>query len=169
MEIFSILIRNIEKALAPKSTTNSAKKLPTEYHDFLDVFFRADLDILLLYRPSNHKIPLIEEKISSWGPLYSISQDELKVLKKYLEENLSKGFIKASSFPVASPVLFACKPEGGLRFCIDYKQLNAMTIKNQYLLLLIKETLECICKVKIYSKIDIIAAFNCLHMQQGEK
>ena len=38
IEIFSILIHNIEKALAPKSTTNPAKKLPTEYHDFLDVF-----------------------------------------------------------------------------------------------------------------------------------
>ena len=44
-----------------------------------------------------------------------------------------------------------------------------MTIKNQYFLPLIKKTLERICKVKIYSKIDIIAAFNCLHMQHGEE
>ena len=44
-----------------------------------------------------------------------------------------------------------------------------MTIKNQYLLPLIKETLEHIYKAKIYSKVDIIAAFNCLHMQQGEE
>ena len=44
-----------------------------------------------------------------------------------------------------------------------------MTIKNQYFLSLIKETLERICKVKIYSKIDIIAVFNCLCIQQEEK
>ena len=94
-------------------------------------------------------------------------QDELKVLKKYLEKNLSKGFIRASSSPAASPVFFACKPEGSLQFCVDYRQLNAMTIKNQYLLPLIKKTLERICKAKIYSK--IIAAFNCLHMEQGEE
>ena len=49
MEIFSISIRNIEKALAPKSTTNPAKKLQTEYHDFLDVFSQADSDILPPY------------------------------------------------------------------------------------------------------------------------
>ena len=165
MEIFNISIHDIEKALAPKSTTDPAKKLPTEYYDFLNVFSRADLDILPPHRPYDHKIPLIEEKTPQSGFLYSISQDELKVLKKYLEENLSKGFIKASSSPAVSPVLFACKPEGGLQFCVDYRQLNAMTIKNRYPLPLIKETVERIYKVKIYSKIDIIVAFNCLHMQ----
>ena len=169
MEIFSILIRDIEKALAPKSTTDPAKKLPTKYHDFLNVFSRADSDILPPHRLYDHKIPLMEEKTPPWGPLYSMSQDELKVFKKYLEENLSKGFIKASSSPAASPVLFARKPGGGLRFCVDYRQLNAMTIKNRYSLPLIKEILECICKAKIYSKIDIIAAFNHLRMQQRKE
>ena len=94
-----------------------------------------------------------------------MSQDELKVLKKYLEEHLSKGFIRASSSSATFLVLFARKPGGGLRFCIDYRQLNAMTIKNQYPLLSIKKTLERICKAKIYSKIDIIDAFNCFCMQ----
>ena len=169
MEIFNISIRNIEKALAPKSTTNFAKKLPTEYHDFLDVFSWADSDILLLHRLYDHKIPVMKEKTPPLGPLYGMSQDELKVLKKYLKKNLSKGFIRVSFFPAASPVLFACKPEGGLRFCVDYRQLNAMTIKNQYYLALIKKTLERICKAKIYSKINIIAAFNCLRIQQKEE
>ncbi len=165
MEIFSISIRDIEKALVLRSTTNPAKKLLTEYHDFLDVFSRADSDILPPHRPYDHKIPLMDEKTPPWGLLYSMSQDELKVLKKYLEKNLSKRFIRASFSPAASPVLFARKPGGGLRFCVDYRQLNAMTIKNQYPLPLIKETLECVCKAKIYSKIDIIAAFNRLRMQ----
>ena len=129
-EIFSISICNIEKALAPKSTTNPAKKLPTGYYDFLDVFSQTDSDILLPYRLYDYKISLMEEKTLPWGVLYSISQDELKVLKKYLEENLSKGFIRASFSLAASPVLFARKLEGGLQFCIDYKQLKAMTINN---------------------------------------
>ena len=169
MEIFNISIRNIEKALAPRSTTDPAKKLLIEYHDFFNVFSQADSDILLPHRPYDHKIPLIKEKTPPWGPLYSISQDELKILKKYLEENLNKGFIRASSSLTASPVFFARKPGGDLRFCVDYRQLNAMTIKNQYLLPLIKETLERICKAKIYSKIDIIAAFNHLYMHQKEE
>ena len=94
-----------------------------------------------------------------------MSQDELKVLKKYLKENLNKGFIRASSSPTTSPILFACKPGDGLQFCVDYRQLNTMTIKNQYFLPMIKKTLECIYKAKIYSKIDIIATFNRLRIQ----
>ena len=169
MEIFSISIRDIEKALAPKSTTNPAKKLPTEYHDFFDIFSWADSDILPPHHPYDHKILLIEEKTPPWGSLYSMSQDEIKVLKKYPEKNLSKEFIRVGSSPAASLVLFTCKPEGGLRFFVNYRQLNAITIKNRYPLPLIQKTLERICKVKIYSKIDIIAASNRLHIQQGEE
>ena len=73
IKIFSILIRNIEKALAPKSTTDPAKKLPTEYHNFLNVFSQADSDILSPHRPYDYKIPLIEEKTLPWDPLYSMS------------------------------------------------------------------------------------------------
>ena len=73
MEIFSILIRDIEKALAPKSTISLAKKLPTEYHDFLNIFSWADLNILPLHHLYNYKIPLMEEKTAPWGFLYSMS------------------------------------------------------------------------------------------------
>lgn len=169
IEIFSFSIRDIEKTLASRSTTDLAKKLPSKYPDFFNVFSRADSDKLPPHRTYDHKIPLMEGKTPLWKPLYSISQDELKCLKKYLEEHLDKGFIRASSSPAASPVLFARKPRGGLRFCVDYRQLNTMTIKNRYLLSLIKETLERICKAKIYSKINIIAVFNHLRMQQGEE
>ena len=61
-----------------------------------------------------------------------MSRDKLLVLKKFLEENLKKGFIRPSTSPCASPVLFARKPGGGLRFCVDYRALNAITVKNRY-------------------------------------
>ena len=73
MNIFSIIICNIEKALAAKSTTTLTKKLLTEYYDFLNVFFLADLDILPPHRSYDHKIPLMEEKTLPWGFLYSMS------------------------------------------------------------------------------------------------
>ena len=66
-----------------------------------------------------------------------MSQDELRVLKTYLEENLAKGFIRSSNSPAASPVLFTGKNDGGLCFCVDYRKLNAITIKNRYPLPLI--------------------------------
>ncbi|KAG0161061.1 hypothetical protein PDIDSM_8594 [Penicillium digitatum] len=61
-----------------------------------------------------------------------MSRNELEVLKDWIEDNLRKGFIRPSSSPAASPVLFVKKPGGGLRFCVDYRALNAITVKDRY-------------------------------------
>jgi hypothetical protein len=98
-----------------------------------------------------------------------MSLNKLKVLKKYLDENLSKGFIRASSSPVASPVIFVKKPGGGLRFCVNYQGLNALTIKNQYPIPLLQETLSQLSKANFYTKLDIIAAFNKLRIAEGDE
>jgi hypothetical protein len=66
---------------------------------------------------------------------------ELLAVKKHLLENLHKGFIVLSSSPFASSVLFVAKPNGSLRFCVNYRKLNSLTKKDQYLLPLIDETL----------------------------
>ena len=121
VQIFSVTLRDINIALAPKKHTNPATKLPSEYHDFLDVFSRKDADVLPKHRPRyDYAIELMEGKIPTWGPLYSMSADELKVLKAYIEKMVDKDFIQASSSSAASPVLFAKKPGGGLSFCVDY-------------------------------------------------
>jgi len=67
------------------------------------------------------------------------------VLKKELEENLGKAFIRVLSSPAASPVLFIRKSSGGLRFCVDYRSFNAITVKNRYPIFLIRETLDRLC------------------------
>jgi hypothetical protein len=59
-----------------------------------------------------------------------MSRGELLVLRKELICLLDKGWIRASSSPATSPVLFAKKPEGELRFCVNYRALNAITKKN---------------------------------------
>jgi hypothetical protein len=89
------------------------------------------------YRKYDYKIKLLLDKLLPAGPLYNISEDELLVLCKFLEKNLSKGFIRASLSPIVSLVLFAKKPSGGLRFYIDYRALNTIIIKNHYPLPLI--------------------------------
>lgn len=82
---------------------------------------------------------------------------------------MEKGFIKASSLPAASPVLFAKKPDRGLRFYIDYKALNAITIKNRYPLPLIQETLARLSRAKFYTKLDINAVFNQIRIAEGKE
>ena len=57
---------------------------------------------------------------------------ELRELKAQLQELLNKGFIRASASPWGAPVLFVMKKDGSFRMCIDYRQLNKVTIKNKY-------------------------------------
>jgi Reverse transcriptase (RNA-dependent DNA polymerase) len=98
-----------------------------------------------------------------------MSENKLLVLHKFLEKNLSKGFIRASLSPIASPVLFAKKPSGGLCFYVDYRALNTIIIKNHYLLPLIQETLVCFSKTKFYTKLDIIIVFNYIRIAEKQE
>jgi hypothetical protein len=65
--------------------------------------------------------------------------------------------------------MLAMKPGGRVRICQDYQGLNAITIKNRYPLPLIRETLDALCRVKVYTKLDIIAAFNKLQIAKGHE
>ena len=175
IEIFSASIADIDKMLKPKVLIDPHEKLPAEYHDYLDVFSRVLAERQPPFRPGiDHEIPL--EKTPNgqdpkvpWGPLYNMSRGELLVLRKTLTELLDKNFIRASSSPAAAPVLFAKKPGGGLRFCVDYRALNALTRKDRYPLPLIKETLNSLSEAKWFTKLDIIAAFHKIRIAKGEE
>jgi hypothetical protein len=143
--------------------------LPKYYYEFLLVFDQQKTDKLPPYKEYNHKIELLLGKLLPAGPLYSMSEDELLVLRKFLEENLSKGFIRASLSPAASLVLFAKKPNKRLRFCVDYQALNIITIKNHYPLPLIQETLARFNKTKFYTKLDIIIVFNRIRIAEKQE
>jgi Reverse transcriptase (RNA-dependent DNA polymerase)/RNase H-like domain found in reverse transcriptase len=165
-------LEDIEKTLEKlekKSTTNPHDVVPHEYHEFLDVFSQELADRLPPRRPQDHKIELVPGKTPPSSPLLQMSHDELRVLRKWLDENLRKGFIRPSSSSAAAPVLFARKPQGGLRLCVDYRGLNAITKKNKYPIPLIRETLAMVTRAKIFTKLDVIAAFNRLRIAEGHE
>lgn len=133
----------------------------SQYAMFKDVFSKRASDELPPFRDSvDHKIDLKEENTIGHAPLYRQSTEELLAVKQYLMDNLDKGFIVPSNSPFASPVLFVKKQDGSLRFCVDYRKLNALTIKDQHPLPLIDETLARISQAKIFTKLDIRQAFN---------
>ncbi len=85
-------------------------------------------------------------------------------MKKYLIEHLNKGFILLSFALYASLILFAEKKNESLRFCVNYKKLNALIKRDRYSLLLINETLARIQGSKYLTRLNIIIAFNKLRM-----
>lgn len=167
--ILAVSIEDIREALREKPLINPADKLPKMYHNFLPVFSKEEADKLPPHRSSDHRILLKPGSEPPWGPLYGMSRDELLVLKKYIKENLEKGFIRPSSSPASSPVLFVKKPGGGLRFCVDYRALNDLSIKNRYPIPRIHETLTLLGKSKFFTKLDVISAFNRIRIAKGDE
>lgn len=139
--------------------------------EFADVFSKRESDQLPPHRDCDHRIELSpgSQNPLRTSPLYSLTLDQLEAMKKYLIDNLRKGFIEPSNAPYGSPVLFARKHDGSWRFCVDYRKLNAATVKDKYPLPLIDETLRQLGKAKIYTKIDIRQAFHRIRMDPASE
>ena len=170
-EVFQTSLYEIDRILEERGQPTSEdkeeellQKLQMKYPNYVDVFSKAASDILPPHRTYDHRIQLEAENTIGYHPLYRQSTEELKATKQYLLDNLGKGFIEASQAPYASPILFVKKPSGGLRFCIDFRKLNALTRKDRYPLPLIDETLARISRAKIFTKLDIRQAFHRIRM-----
>ena len=101
-------------------------------------------------------------------PPYRLSLVELRELKAQLEELLNKGFIRPSTSPWGAPVLFVKKKDGSLRLCIDYRQLNRVTIRNQYPLPRIDELFDQLQGSRVYSKIDLRSRYHQLRVLESD-
>ena len=173
--VFSASLADIQKALRHKKHSDPNKVLPQWLKDLVKAFSQENASKIPPYRPGfDHKIELIKDTDGKepelpWGPLYGMTVDELLVLRKTLTEYLDKGYIRASRSPAAAPVLFAKKPGGGLRFCVDYRALNRITRKDRYPIPLISETLNRIAKAKYLTKLDVIAAFHKIRIEKGQE
>jgi len=144
-------------------------KLFSEYHNYLDIFDQAMINQLSLHRFYNHKIELINEETSSRSRLYQMFDHKLQKIKKYLIEHLNKEFIFFSFASYVSLILFIEKKDDSLRFCINYRKLNALIKRDYYSLSLIDEILACIQESKYLTRLNIIVAFNKLRMHLENK
>jgi len=97
---------------------------------------------------------------------YRMAPTELNELKTQLQELLDKGFIRPSNSPWGALVLFVRKKDGTHRLCIDYRQLNKITMKNKYPLPRIDDLFDQLKGVRVFSKIDMISGY--YHMKIKE-
>ena len=170
IRIFSATLHDIEKALKPKVYTDPRANCPAWLLPVIDAFDRKKASELPPHRPGlDTEIHLTKGSSAPACPLYSMSREELLVLRKTLYELLDAGFIRASSAQGGAPVIFVKKPGGGLRLCIDYRALNSVTKKDGYPLPLINDTLRDITCAKYVSKVDVISAFHRLRIKEGQE
>jgi len=106
-----------------------------------------------------HKIVLKDGSQPYARPLRRMSTQELDELKKQLQEYLDTGRLQPSESPWGTNVIFAKKKDGGLRFCVDYRGLNDLTVRNSYPLPHMDDLFDRLQGAKMFSKIDLISGF----------
>ncbi|KAJ9524377.1 hypothetical protein QJQ45_008576 [Haematococcus lacustris] len=111
-------------------------------------------------RPVGHTIPLEPGNRPPATPMYRLSKPEHDELKQQIQDLLAKGMIEPSSSPYAAPVLFVQKKSGELRMCIDYRQLNKITLRDQYPLPRIDDLFDKLSGCKVFSSLDLQAGYH---------
>ncbi len=143
--------------------------IPKAYRDLANIFSPSNANSLPPHRDEDHAIELEPGKTPPFGPLYNLSEYQLKTLREYIDKNLANGFIRPSKSSAGAPVLFTPKPDGTLRLCVNYRGLNSMTIKNRYPLPLIDEILDRLSDARVFTKIDVKNAYYRLRIREGDE
>nr|GEW53875.1 putative reverse transcriptase domain-containing protein [Tanacetum cinerariifolium] len=97
-----------------------------------------------------------------------IAPAEMQELSTQLQELSDRGFIRPSSSPWGAPILFVKKKDGSFRMCIDYRELNKLTVKNQYPLLRINDLFDQLQGSRVYSKIDLRSGYHQLRVREED-
>ena len=118
---------------------------------------------------TNHVIDFINDAQSSYDFIYFLFEKELKMFKAYIDKHLIIDFIKHFQSLVDASVLFASKFNENFRLCIDYRNLNELTIKNRYSLSLIKKNLNRLVDVKRYTKLNLTTVYHRLKIKKNDE
>ncbi|GJT15695.1 putative reverse transcriptase domain-containing protein [Tanacetum coccineum] len=154
------------KETEDKSKEKRLEDVPTVL-DFPKVF-PEDFPGLPPMRKFEFQIDLVHGAAPVACSSYRLAPTELQELSTQLQELFDKGFIRPSSSPWGAPVLFVKKKDGSFWMCIDYCELNKLTVKNRYPLLRIDDLFDQLQGSIVYSKIDLIFGYHQLRVREEE-
>ncbi|GKB11112.1 putative reverse transcriptase domain-containing protein [Tanacetum coccineum] len=137
------------------------------FQDFPEVF-PEDLPGLPPTRQVEFQIDLVPGAAPVARAPYRLAPSEMKELSEQLKELSDKGFIRPSSSPWGAPVLFVKKKDGSFRMCIDYRELNKLTVKNRYPLPRIDDLFDQLQGSSVYSKIDLRSGYHQLRVREED-
>ena len=146
----------------------SLKLLP-QYRDYADIFSEEKINVLPEHTEYDHCIDLIPGSDLPKNHIYPLTVKELQVLKEYINEMEKSGKIQKSSSTIGAPILFVLKPDGTLRLCVNYRELNKITIKKKYPLPLMNELRSRLGKATVFTKLDLKNGYYLMHIAEGEE
>jgi len=130
--------------------------VPEWLHKYKNVFSKHKSERMPLWKPYDYAIDLMEDtKLSKPAKVYPLSLAERNSLDTWINEELRKGYIHLSTSPVAAPFFFVKKHNRSLQPVMDYRALNAITVKNHYPIPRIADLIESLSKASIFTKIDL--------------
>jgi len=162
-------IQDIQANSAKLAETPDLSNIPSEYHEFADVFSKTKAETLSPHCSYDLKINLEEGAQPPVDPIYSLLASEQEALKEFIEKNLNTGFIQPISSLHSTLVLFVKKKDGLLRLCVNFHGLNHISKKDYYPLPLISDLLDSPHKAQIYSKIDLHHTYHLVCIANGDE
>ncbi|GKA53233.1 putative reverse transcriptase domain-containing protein [Tanacetum coccineum] len=164
---FPIFLAHVTaKEVEDKSEKKRLEDVPI-VQDFPEVF-PEDLPGLPPTRQVEFQIDLVPGAAPVARAPYRLAPSEMKELSEQLKELSNKGFIRPSSSPWGAPVLFVKKKDGSFRMCIDYRELNKLTVKNRYPLPRIDDLFDQLQGSSVYSKIDLRSGYHQLRVREED-
>ncbi|GJR07691.1 putative reverse transcriptase domain-containing protein [Tanacetum coccineum] len=130
--------------------------------------FPEDLPGLPPARQVEFQIDLVPGAAPVARAPYRLAPAEMQELSTQLQELSDRGFIRPSSSPWGAPVLFVKKKDGSFRMCIDYRELNKLTVKNRYPLPRIDDLFDQLQGSRVYSKIDLRSGYHQLRVREED-
>ncbi|GKA53061.1 putative reverse transcriptase domain-containing protein [Tanacetum coccineum] len=164
---FPIFLAHVTtKEVEDKSEKKRLEDVPI-VQDFPEVF-PEDLPGLPPTRQVEFQIDLVPGAAPVARAPYRLAPSKMKELSEQLKELSDKGFIRPSSSPWGAPVLFVKKKDGSFRMCIDYRELNKLTVKNRYPLLRIDDLFDQLQGSSVYSKINLRLGYHQLRVREED-
>ncbi|GBG93096.1 hypothetical protein CBR_g58781 [Chara braunii] len=165
-EIGLCFLRTVAVADSSPTDLSSDPRVVRLLDEFADIF--ESPTGVVPGRPISHEIILEAGVVPPKGCIYRMSE-VLEVLRAQLDDLLAKGWIRPSSSPYGAPVLFVRKKKKDLRLCIDYRKLNAQTVKNAGPLPRIDDLLEGLGGAKYFSKLDLKSGYHQISIQPNDR
>nr|GEY48369.1 putative reverse transcriptase domain-containing protein [Tanacetum cinerariifolium] len=157
---------NLKQLKTTKVNKSKLEDIPV-VREFPGVFPK-DLSGLPPSREIEFRIDLIHGAMPVAKSPYRLAPTEMQELANQLKELQDKGFIRPSSSPWGAPLLFVKKKDGSFRMCIDYQEVNKLTIKNRYPLPRIDDLFDQLQGSRYFSKIDLRSGYHQLRVREED-